>query len=114
MFDAVGKHNAIGYHAFGIESCLDSDGKLKESAEPVMHSFAMLTAASGLLLPGSGVQERYSFFQSMGQDSAFMEIGRRRCRISYAGVGADYAAGYRSTIIMVRKAAGMRSGCCKP
>ena len=91
MFDAVGKHNAIGYHVFGIESCLDSDGKLKESAEPVMHSFAMLTAASGLLLPGSGVQERYSFFQSMGQDSAFMEIGRRRCRISYAGVGADYA-----------------------
>lgn len=91
MFDAVGNRQAIGYHVFGIESCLDPEGRLKESAEPVMHSFTMLTAAAGLLLPGGGARALYAFCQSVGQDSCFLEVGNRRCRVSFAGVAMDYA-----------------------
>ena len=52
MFGAVGEHKAVGYHVFGIESCLDESGELKASAVPIMHSFAMLKAASELLYDG--------------------------------------------------------------
>lgn len=90
MFSAVGEHKAVGYHVFGIESCLDESGELKASAVPIMHSFAMLKAASELLYDGR-VRQTAVFCQSLGQDSQYMEIAGRRCRVSFAGVGTDYA-----------------------
>lgn len=91
MFEAVGKHSAIGYHVFGTESCLEEDGSLKESAVGIQHSFEMLQNASQLLLKRKQETEVYAFVQKAGQDASRLEIGEWLCRVCYTGAGAEYA-----------------------
>ncbi len=89
--EAAGKHAAIGYHVFGIESFLDEDGKLKERAEAVRHSFVMLENAKELLLRYAGTQKIHTLIQHAGQDSCRLAVGDLICRASFAGAGPDYA-----------------------
>ena len=44
MFSAVGEHKAVGYHVFGIESCLDESGELKP---PLSRDLTFLCHAEG-------------------------------------------------------------------
>lgn len=90
MFEAIGKHKAIGYHIFGAESCLDEDGRLLESAKGIQHSFEMLKNVQELLIKYSGTDRVYTLAQRLGQDASRIEIGDWVCRVSYAGAIAEY------------------------
>lgn len=90
MFEAIGRHAAIGYHIFGVENCLDEQGELLESAKGIMHSFTMLENAKGLIEKYRGTDQMYTLTQHVGQDASKLEIGDWLCRVSYAGAGADY------------------------
>ena len=91
MFEAVGNHRAIGYHVFGTESCLDENGKLKEGAEGIMHSFAMLRQAKPLLENCMAGGKVFPLVQNVGQDAFRLKFGEWLCRVSYAGAAAEYA-----------------------
>ncbi len=91
MFEAIGEKQAIGYHIFGAESCLDEEGNLRESAKGIMHSFTMLNQARPLLEKYAGTGNIYTFVQNVGQDSARLRLGEWLCRMSYAGAARDYA-----------------------
>lgn len=88
MFEAVGKHKAIGYHVFAAESCLDEEGKILESARGIQHSFEMLGKIGELLLKGN--VQIYTLTQNVGQDAYRLTIGEWLCRVSYTGASSDY------------------------
>lgn len=91
MFEAVGKHHAIGYHVFAAESCLDENGEVVESSKGICHSFQMLGNAGDLLLKYGGSDKVYTLTQNIGQDADRLAIGDWVCRVSYAGACAEYA-----------------------
>lgn len=90
MFEAIGKHAAIGYHIFGVENCLDEQGELLDSAKGIMHSFTMLENAKSLIEKYRGTDRIYTLTQHVGQDASKLEIGDWVCRVSYAGAGSDF------------------------
>ncbi|HJC57238.1 MAG TPA: DUF5597 domain-containing protein [Candidatus Eisenbergiella intestinipullorum] len=89
--EAAGRHSAVGYHVFGIESGLDEDGNLKKQAEAVRHSFVMLQNAQELLQRYEGSGNVRTLVQHVGQDSCRLSFGDLVCRVSFAGAGPDYA-----------------------
>ena len=91
MFEAVGKHGAIGYHIFAAESCLDEEGNLRESAIGIQHSFKMLGNVQGLLSEYGGTDRLYTLTQKAGQDADRIRIGNRLCRVCYAGADSSFA-----------------------
>lgn len=91
MIAAAGRHNAAGYHVFGVDSFLDENGKLKERAEGIQHSFVMLDHAKELLQRYAGTGNVYTLLQRVGQDSCRLALGDLVCRVSFVGAGADYA-----------------------
>lgn len=91
MFEAVGKHQAIGYHIFAAESALDENGNLHEGASCIRRSFDMLCNASDLILKYRGTDKMFTLTQNLGQDSQRLEVDDWMCRVSYAGASADFA-----------------------
>lgn len=90
MFEAVGIHNAIGYHVFAAESSLDEFGHITPQAEAVQRSFRMLGNAAELLLKYRESGSVYTLTQNIGQDSMHLSIGDWECRVSFAGASAYY------------------------
>lgn len=91
MFEAVGKHKAIGYHVFAAESSLDEEGNMIENAKGIMHSFRMLRNVTDLLIKYSGTDKIHTLTQNVGQDAARIEVGEWVCSVSYAGIGMGYS-----------------------
>lgn len=60
MFEAVGKHRAIGYHVFAAESSLDEEGNLRENAGGIRRSFEMLGNVKDLILEYGGTRRIYT------------------------------------------------------
>lgn len=85
MFEAVGKHRAIGYHVFAAESCIDENGNLTEDAVGIRRSFEMLGNVGDLLLKYGGSGKIYTLIQNVGQDASRLAIGDWLCRVCYAG-----------------------------
>ncbi|MDO4293632.1 MAG: DUF5597 domain-containing protein [Eubacteriales bacterium] len=91
MFEAVGKHRAIGYHVFAAESSLDENGQITEAARGIRHSFAMLRSAETLLAGSRPGMRVHTLVQQPGQDASRLQIGDWLCRVSYAGASPDFA-----------------------
>lgn len=91
MFEAVGKHRAIGYHVFAAESSLDEEGNLRESVRGIRNSFKMLGNVKDLLLEYAGTDRIYTLTQNVGQDASRIRVGDWLCRVCYAGAGADFS-----------------------
>ena len=91
MFRAIGEKKGIGYHVFGVESWLDEEGKLAETAHAIRRSFGILQAVSPLILKAGEGCRMYSFCQNVGEDSLYQELPGWKCRVSFTGAGTDYA-----------------------
>jgi hypothetical protein len=63
MFRAIADYNAIGYHIFGIEHCLDNDGSIRPEFQPMVDSLRCVAAVIPLLLKYQGTGKIYSIVQ---------------------------------------------------
>jgi hypothetical protein len=76
MFYALGRYDAIGYHAFGIDSIFEPDGvTLREQSRPVVESFRCAAAAIPLLLEHQGTGRVHAVVQEENQAEQYLDLG---------------------------------------
>ena len=92
MFHAIGELNAIGYHIFACESCLDDDGVMRERALPMQRSMQMISAATPLIEKHRFDGRMYAIVQKPGQVSRHLSLEGWKCRVCYHGTGEAWNA----------------------
>ena len=98
MLYAAAALGAIGYHIFGVESCLDGQGQLKTEAEAAARSFLMLKNIAPLLIAHRGEPCVHAIYQYTGETGMLLELENWKCHASFVGlkayqwgnVGADF------------------------
>jgi hypothetical protein len=98
MIYAAAELGAIGYHIFGVESCLAKDGELKPEAEAAARSFMILKSIAPLLIRFRGKDNVRAVYQYTGETSMLLELENWKCYASFVGlksylwgnVGADF------------------------
>ena len=98
MMYAAAALGAIGYHIFGVESCLDESGNLRDEAQGAARSFLMLRNIAPLLIRHRGKDSLHAIFLYTGETSMLMELENWKCYVSFVGlksynwgnVGADF------------------------
>lgn len=98
MMLAAGDMGALGYHIFGVESCLDAEGNLLPRAEGAARSFRMLGSIAPLLAQYRGTGRIRGFCQYTGETGRLLELANWKCYVSYVGLesynwgnlGADF------------------------
>ena len=98
MLYAAASLGAIGYHIFGVESCLDGQGQLRAEAEAAARSFMMLRNIAPLLVAHRGQPCVHAIYQYTGETGMLLELENWKCHASFVGlkayqwgnVGADF------------------------
>ena len=98
MLYAAAALGAIGYHIFGVESCLDAQGQLRPEAGAAARSFLMLGNIAPLLTAHRGEPCVHAIFQYTGETGMLLEFDNWKCHASFVGlkayqwgnVGADF------------------------
>ena len=98
MLYAAAALGAIGYHIFGVESCLDGQGQLRPEAAPAARSFLMLRNIAPLLIAHRGEPRVHAIYQYTGETGMLLELENWKCHASFVGlkaynwgnVGADF------------------------
>ena len=98
MLYAAAALGAIGYHIFGVESCLDEEGQLRPEAAPAARSFLMLKNIAPLLIAHRGAPRVHAIYQYTGETGMLLELENWKCHASFVGlkaynwgnVGADF------------------------
>ena len=98
MLYAAAELGAIGYHIFGVESCLDAQGQLLSEAEGAARSFLMLRNIAPLLIRHRGEARVRAIWQYTGETGMLLELENWKCWASFVGlkaynwgnVGADF------------------------
>ena len=83
MFNAIANEGAIGYHIFGVESCLDESGEVTQNAQIMKRSMNMLSSVSSLILRHQTDGRMHGIFQLVGQASQYLPLNHFKCWISY-------------------------------
>ena len=98
MMYAAAELGAIGYHIFGVESCLDRQGNLRSEAEAVSRSFRILNSLAPLIIQYRGTDRLHAIWQNTGETGMLLELEDWKCYVSFVGlkaynwgdVGADF------------------------
>ena len=88
MMYATGDLGCLGYHIFGVESCLDSEGNLRPEAEDVARSFLMLKNMAPLIQRYRGTDRMRAIYQYTGETSMLLEMDHYKCYVSFVGLKA--------------------------
>jgi len=86
MMYAMADLQCLGYHIFGVESCLDKDGNLRESAEGASRSFQMIKNLAPLILKYRGTDKIHAIYQYTGETSMLLELDNYKCYVSFVGL----------------------------
>lgn len=87
MFHAVGDCQAIGMHVFAVEEMVDAEGTLLPRCVDTAKSFAMLMAASPLILKYRGTDRMWTLCQEIYETTAHVDVDGYRVRAEYDHVG---------------------------
>jgi hypothetical protein len=87
MYYAIGKYDAIGYAAFGIESILDKDGTVSDDSKELVNSFQSVSYALPLLIKYRGTGNIHAVVQEEFEDGSFFETEKYIVKIDYSKTG---------------------------
>ena len=90
IFRAIGRHHCIGYHVFGVESCLDQNGELIPQAAAMRDTAVIINHSQDLILEGYKQGNLHTFYQRIGQESDLLNLDQWDIKISYCGVDSSY------------------------
>ncbi len=96
MFYALGRYDAIGYFAFGIESMLDEEGNLLPESAPVAASFRAARLAIPLLLEHQGTGRIHAVVEEEHAAEQYLDLEGYIGVVRYLDADMPYPRGYLS------------------